>query len=281
MTVPRKDYPDAQKEIEIIQVNAIPSVVVDYPDFQREVEVIAGGESMSWKGQWDRESGYAPGATVRFKGHAYVCFEGVNETAGITGTGPAPKGSPVEHWEYPGGRPLPMGRIAPSEEFGGILRLTDPTFKQFDFSEGDPEHPGPATWRAHAWEFWVKEVQQKTTMIGFGSSGTHARYHFPGVTHGTIATDNGRQTSAIKENTAGEFTEGLFELPSGATKVGVNERYYLIVWGGTWQEDEPLPKQKLHITLPLPYVLTPGAGIVAGPGNKTPPEDFEHWALVA
>lgn len=278
---PLKDYPDAQKEIEIVPVNAIPSVVVDYPDFQREVEVIAGGESMSWKGQWNREGAYAIGATVRYEGHTYVCIEPIAAVVGITGLGPPAEASGPAHWKFPGGRPAPVGRIAGGQQFGGTLRKTTPGFEQFDTNIEDPEHPGKIVQRADAWEFWVKEPHVKSTCVGFGVAGPNGRFKYPGLLHATIGNDSGKQFKAEMCNTNGEMTEALFELPEGATKSGGNERYYLIVWGSVWQETGALPNQKDHTTLPLPYALTPGAGIVSGAGSPPPPEDFEHWALVA
>lgn len=241
------------------------------------------GSGMVWAGPWDRETAYAVNEVVRFKGKTYICIQATLAVVGITGLGPSPGAFKAEHWFLPKGRIKPVGRISASEEIVGTLHSTDPKFEEYDATVKDPEHPTvEPTWVAHAWEFWVKEPQVKTTITGFGAYAGHAFYSVRGIVHATIGIDSaGPQRKANMPNEAGTMTEGLMELPAGAFKTGGNERYYLIVWGGTWQEDKPLPEQKLHVTLPLPYALTPGAGIVSGAGNTRPDLDFEHWELVA
>ena len=237
---------------------------------------------MKWQGQWDRESGYTLEDVVRFKGKSYVNIQAVPAIVGITGLGPQPGAFKINNWFFPGGRVKPMGRIAPGEAFGGLLTKTDPKFEEYNVIVEDPEHPGPPFFVAHVWEFWVPESEKKTRIINFGVHTGHGEFNVKGIVHATIGDDGAFNPTSSMTNEAGELTAAKMILDKAtAFKEGGHERYYLIVYGGTWQEDKPLPEQKLHNDLPLPYELIPDAGvIVEGPGNINPSVDLEHWEVL-
>lgn len=273
---PIKDYPDAQKEIEIVPVNAIPSVVVDYPDFQREVEVIAGSEGMAFEGAWLPELGYAKGAVVRYKGKAYVCINGILASpAPNLGLGPPAKGIGTTVYEYPEGiRVPPRAQIISGEPIEGELTSKSPSFRNENFLPF-------AGWRAAVYQLMLKEAEGDAVVtIGGFPEGALAKQRFGYRAY--IGNDAGEQKVLTGNSAKAEAsTEKLHTRMPGTTLVGGAYRFYVSVFGGQW-EHTVAGKEVITSTIPMPYAFTlTSAAIQEAPGNPPPSTDVEHWALLA